>query len=222
MFFVACFQVWRPTGSTESVEIWPQSRNFASSSIKVGSTQTLHVLFCFFLLLLRTLYQPCLLMFSKDGRLLKRVLEALVNSSACNQNHPERWTVDVYVTQVFRFILSASVSAINVFFKALCYESANNMYKLNKIGLKDPILTLKWSQSERKQHQLTLWPDPCLFCSGPPCRGGPGPGPQSVGGHPRRHRSPQNVFPRAAGAAVPLQLLPAVCGGHQWVDPEEI
>lgn len=36
-----CFQVWRLTGSTESVEIWPPSRNFASSSIKVGSVETL-------------------------------------------------------------------------------------------------------------------------------------------------------------------------------------
>lgn len=48
-------------------------------------------------------------------------------------------------------------------------------------------------------------------------RGAPGPGPQSVGGHPRHHWGSQIVFPGAARAAVPLQVLHAICGGHQWV-----
>ena len=51
--------------------------------------------------------------------------------------------------------------------------------------------------------------------SGLPLRGGPGPGPQSVGRRPCRHGSPQNVFPRTARAAVSLQFLPALCGGRQ-------
>lgn len=71
------------------------------------------------------------------------------------------WTLNCWCLchasiQIYTFCFSFC----NKFFKALCYKSANNMYKLNKIRLKDPILTLKWSQSERKQHQLTLWSDP--------------------------------------------------------------
>lgn len=50
-----------------------------------------------------------------------------------------------------------------------------------------------------------------------PPRRAPEPGPQSVGRYPCRQRSPQIVFPWAAWATVPLQVLPAVCGSHQWV-----
>lgn len=159
MFFslIACFgvQVCLWTGSTESVEIWPPSRNCASSSIKVGQHKTSYWL------------TSSLPRYLRDRALLFCWVESkrfhlLLDASAFIRNGANQWT------------------------DGRCWSNRRLVFLLTCL----------------------LWFPP---------RGAPEPGPQSVGRYPCRHRSPQIVFPWAAWAAVPLQVLPAVCGSHQWV-----
>lgn len=73
----------------------------------------------------------------------------------------------------------------------------------------------QWADGRCRSNRRLVFVLTCLLWFPP--RREPEPGPQSVGRYPCRHRSPQIVFPWAAWAAVPLQVLPAVCGSHQWV-----